>query len=120
MNITWVSEIVNIVVFLQSPDWVKMLYVRGHERGNPFYFRYLSRPVKWCFNRESKTYLCTASQAGFFSNKKYDWYIYWTCTELFEAYTFLLENIYVQFDGMVYQQIVWVPMGTAVLIVLHL
>ena len=45
MNITCVSEIVNIVVFLQSPDWVKMLYVRGHERGNPFYLRYLSRPV---------------------------------------------------------------------------
>ena len=45
MNITWVSEIVNIVVVLQSPDWVKMLYVRGHERGNPFYLRYLSRPV---------------------------------------------------------------------------
>ena len=26
--------------------------------------------------------------------------------------TFLLENIYVQFDGMVYQQIVGIPMGT--------
>ena len=28
--------------------------------------------VKWCFNRESKTYLCTSDKAGFFSNKKYD------------------------------------------------
>ena len=25
---------------------------------------------KWCFNRESKTYLCTSDKAGFFSNKK--------------------------------------------------
>ena len=25
--------------------------------------------VTWCFNRESKTYLCTAEKAGFFSNK---------------------------------------------------
>ena len=32
--------------------------------------------------------------------------------ELCEAFTFLLENIYVQFDGMVYQQIVGIPMGT--------
>ena len=32
--------------------------------------------------------------------------------ELCEAFTFLIENIYVQFDGMVYQQIVGIPMGT--------
>ena len=28
--------------------------------------------VNWCFNTESKTYLCTSFKAGFFSNKKYD------------------------------------------------
>ena len=32
--------------------------------------------------------------------------------ELCEAFTFLMENIYVQFDGMVYQQIVGISMGT--------
>ena len=68
--------------------------------------------VKWCFDRESKTYLCTSAKAGFFSNKKYDSYACCTCTELCEAFTFLMENIYVQFDGMVYQQIVGIPMGT--------
>ena len=68
--------------------------------------------VKWCFNRESKTYLCTSDKGGFFSNKKYDSYSCWTCTELCEAFTFLMENIHVQFDGMVYQQIVGIPMGT--------
>ena len=30
--------------------------------------------VKWCFNRESNTYLCASDKAGFFSNKKYDSY----------------------------------------------
>ena len=68
--------------------------------------------VKWCFNGESKTYLCMSDEALFFSNKKYDSYICWTCTEICEALTFLMENIYVQFDGMVYQQIVGSPMGT--------
>ena len=68
--------------------------------------------VKWCFNRESKTYLCTSDKAGFFSNKKYDWYTCWTCTEICEAFTFLMENIYVQFDGIVYQQMVGIPMST--------
>ena len=61
---------------------------------------------------KSKSYLCTSAKAGFFSNKKYDSYACWTCTELCEAFTFLIENIYVQFDGMVYQQIVGIPMGT--------
>ena len=68
--------------------------------------------VKLCFNRETKTYLCTSDKAGFFSNKKYDWYKCWTCTQFSEAFTFLIENIYVQFDGMVYQRIVSIPMGT--------
>ena len=36
----------------------------------------------------------------------------WTCTEFSEAFTFLMENIYVQFGGMVYHQIVGIPMGT--------
>ena len=48
----------------------------------------------------------------FISNKKYDLYTCWTCTELCEPFTFLMENIYVQFDGMVYQQIVGILMGT--------
>ena len=68
--------------------------------------------LKWCFNRESKKYLCTSDKAGFFSNKTYDSYKCWTCTELSEAFTFLMENIYVQFGDMVYQQIVGIPMGT--------
>ena len=69
--------------------------------------------VNWCFNRELKSYLCTSLKAGFFSNKKYDSYRCWSCAELCEAFTFLMENIYVQFDDMVYQQIVGIPMGTS-------
>ena len=56
---------------------------------------------KWCFSKESKTYICTSDKAGFFSNKKYDSYACWICTALCEAFTFLMENIYVQFDGTV-------------------
>ena len=37
---------------------------------------------------------------------------YNTGAEFCEAFTFLIENIYVQFEGMVYQQIVGIPMGT--------
>ena len=51
-------------------------------------------------------------KADIFSNRKYDSHQCWTCAELCEAFTFLMENIYVQFEGMVYQQIVGIPMGT--------
>ena len=46
--------------------------------------------------------------------KCYYSYICWTCAELCEAFIFLMENIYmyVQFESMVYQQIVGIPMGT--------
>ena len=52
-------------------------------------------------------------QAGFFSNKKYDSYKCWTCTEFSEVFTFLMENNYIcAIWCMVYQQIVGIPMGT--------
>ena len=39
-------------------------------------------------------------------------YTCWTCAEVCEAFTFFMENIYLRFDGMVYKQIVGIPMGT--------
>ena len=69
-------------------------------------------PLLTGVSTESKTYLCTSDKAGFFNTKKYDSYTCWTCAELCEAFTFLMENIYVQFEGMDYQQIVGIPMGT--------
>ena len=39
-------------------------------------------------------------------------FLSWSCAKLCEAFTFLMENIFVQFDGMAYQQIVGIPMGT--------
>ena len=39
----------------------------------------------------------SSDKAGFCSNEKYDSYKCWTCAELCQAFTFLVENIYVQF-----------------------
>ena len=52
------------------------------------------------------------SLLSFFSNKKYYSYKCWTYTELCEAFTFLMENMYAEFEGMVFQQIVVILMGT--------
>ena len=50
--------------------------------------------------------------SGLLSNEKYRYNLYkcWTCAGLCEAWTFLMENIYVQFEGMLYQQVVGIPM----------
>ena len=55
--------------------------------------------VKWCFNRESNTYLCTSDKAGVFSNKTNDSYKCWTCSDISKAFTFLVENIHVQYTN---------------------
>ena len=68
--------------------------------------------IKWCFKRELTTYLCTSDTTGFYSNKEYDSYKTWTCIELCDALTFLIDNIYVQFNGKVYRQVIGIPMGT--------
>ena len=54
----------------------------------------------------------SSDKADFLSNTKYDSYKCWTCAELCEVFTFFMENIYVQFEGMVYQQIVGIFIGT--------
>ena len=46
------------------------------------------------------------------TNKEYDSYKCLTCNEFCEEFTFLTENIYVQFEDRVYQQIVGIPIGT--------
>ena len=61
---------------------------------------------------QKRTSVLQLRQGVFFSKKKYDLYKCWSYAELCEAFTFLMENIYVQFDGKEYQQLVGIPMGT--------
>ena len=51
----------------------------------------------------------------FSPTRKNDLYTCWTCTELCEDFTFLMEKIRVQFDGTVNQQILGIPMELTVL-----
>ena len=65
-----------------------------------------------CVLTESQKCTSVLQTKRVFNKKRYGSCKWWTCTELCEAFTFLMENIYVQFEGMVYQQIVEIPMGT--------
>ena len=64
------------------------------------------------FQQRVKNVPLDLEKVGFFFNKKYDSYKCWTCTEFTEAFTFLMENIYVQFYDMVFQQVVGIPVDT--------
>ena len=48
----------------------------------------------------------------FFTDDSYDNYTLWTCQDLIEALTFLLDNIYVRFGTSIYKQVIGIPMGT--------
>ena len=80
--------IVMSIIFgqLNSSEVIEMLRLRNfqgsHVSSFDFSTLYTSLPhdfikakvlslVNWCFNRESKSYLCTSLKAGFFNNKKY-------------------------------------------------
>ena len=60
--------------------------------------------------QQSKTYFCSSDKASFLATKSMTRINVWL--GLCEAFTFLTENLYVQFEGMVYQQIVGIPMDT--------
>ncbi|KAK3098297.1 hypothetical protein FSP39_018072 [Pinctada imbricata] len=72
----------------------------------------LSKLIKWCYNREGKTYICTSESKGFFSATEYKSYKSWTCSDLCSALSFLLDNICVRFGENLYKQVVGIPMGT--------
>lgn len=73
----------------------------------------LKHLIKWTFAREGKMYLTTREGFAFFSHKIYNKnYKSWTCNELCDALTYLIDNIFVEFQDKIYRQIIGIPMGT--------
>lgn len=57
--------------------------------------------------------MATREHKSFFTDKFYDKnYKSWTCTELCSALTYLIDNIFVEFENKVYRQVIGIPMGT--------
>ena len=68
--------------------------------------------IEKTFAREKCSYLALISKISFFTNQILDKYIIWTCLDFCEALTFLLDNLFVEFNGKIFKQIIGVPMGT--------
>ena len=71
--------------------------------------------IKWItktFSREKTKYLACNTEIAFFTDVIYDRYTMWTCSDVCEALTFLLDNIFVRYGDSVYRQVIGIPMGT--------
>ena len=58
------------------------------------------------------TFLVAKSKNLFFTSEKPKKYHAWSCQNVCDALTFLLENIFIRFGAKLYRQVVGIPMGT--------
>ena len=65
------------------------------------------------YKKEGKLNLtCNDKKAFFTSADHYRGYHHWSCQNVCDALSFLLDNIYIRFGTKLYRQIVSIPMGT--------
>ena len=68
--------------------------------------------IEITFRRESVLYLACNDRNAFFLRKKSKKYHAWSCQNVCDALTFLLDNIFIRFGTKLYRQAVGIPMGT--------
>ena len=65
------------------------------------------------YKKEGELYLACNDKKAFFTSKDhYKGYQLWSCQNVCDALSFLLDNIYIRFGTKLYRQIVGIPMGT--------
>ena len=67
--------------------------------------------IERIFQREGSPYMACNDINAFFTSEKPKTYHAWSCQNVCDALTFLLDNIYIQFDTKLYRQVVGIPMG---------
>ena len=68
--------------------------------------------IERTFQREGSPYLACNDRNALFTSEKPKKYHAWSCQNVCDALTFLLDNIFIQFGTKLYRQVVWIPMGT--------
>ena len=64
------------------------------------------------FQREGSPNLAFNDRNAFFTSEKPKKYYAWSCQNVCDALTFLLDNIFIRFGTKLYRQVVGIPMGT--------
>ena len=68
--------------------------------------------IERTFKREGSLYLARNDRNAFFTSEKPKKYHAWSCQNVCDALTFLLDNIFIRFSTKLYRQVVEIPMGT--------
>ena len=68
--------------------------------------------IERTFQREGSPYLVCNDRNAFFTSEKPKKYHAWSCKNVCDALTFLLDNIFIRFVTKLYRQVVGIPMGT--------
>ena len=68
--------------------------------------------IERTFQREGSPYLACSDRNAFFTSEKPKTYHAWSCQNVCDALTFLLDNIFIRFGTKLYRQVVGIPMGT--------
>ena len=64
------------------------------------------------FQREGSPDLACNDRDAYFTSEKPKKYHAWSCQNVCDALTFLLDNIFIRFGTKLYRQVVGIPMGT--------
>ena len=68
--------------------------------------------IERTFQREGSPYLACNDRNAFFTSEKPKKYNAWSCQNVCDALTFLLDNIFIRFGTKLYRQVVGIPMDT--------
>ena len=68
--------------------------------------------IERTFQREGSPYLACNDRNAFFTSGKPKNYHAWSCQNVCDALTFLLDNIFIRFGTKLYRQVVGIPMDT--------
>ena len=68
--------------------------------------------IERTFQREGSPYLACNDRNAFLLQKNLKRYHAWSCQNVCNALTFLLDNIFIRFGTKLYKQVVGIPMGT--------
>ena len=68
--------------------------------------------IEKLFQREGSLYIACNDKHAFFTSDAVKYYNLWSCRKVYEAFIFVLDNIYIRFGSKLYRQIVGIPMGT--------
>ena len=72
----------------------------------------LTELIEHRFNREGSFYLACYDKLALFTSEQPRRYKLWSCQKMYDAFHYLLDNIFIRFASKLYRQIVVIPMGT--------